>query len=345
MKNALFWVIGDNKKLGGMILDNLQGGNRRLPFIERSFPDGEHGSHFDPEALATIKGKTAIIIFTCQKVGKFNDYFSELGMLVSGLGLRARAGRIVLVCPFLPYRRQDHNDDRKGMSSLYEIPRLKIWLENLGQSGCDDLIAVQVHNSKNTGDFCRQSGINFFNIDTVNILVDALKRKNELVDGFVALDYGSMGLTIKARDLFDRRLPVFAFPKYRNPVTGKTFAITDPSQLRQYWGKYTNSNIIFLTPNDGREIRGKFLVIIDDEAATLGTVNLGYEFLKTSGVESVDFLFTHPVFSTSLWRERIKGFRDVICCNTLTLPWYCPGVHQIDISRLIAQEIKNHLLV
>jgi ribose-phosphate pyrophosphokinase len=210
------------------------------------------------------------------------DHLVEL-LLMLDAARGASAARITAVIPHYAYARSDKKDE----------PRISIGgrlvADLLKTAGADRVLTMTLHSPQVHG---------FFSVP-----VDHLHALNELTTHFQAQDLGNAVVVspdlgnAKTAAAFARRLgvPVAAGAKER---------LTDT--------KVRISAII-------GEVRGRDVIILDDEIASGGSIVELLRHLRANGARSVRVACTHGIFADGAVQRLAAepDVREIVCTNTL----------------------------
>lgn len=245
------------------------------------FASGETYCRFED----SIRDTDVFLIQThCENV---NDTIMEQLIMIDA-AKRASAKRIVAVCPFYGYGRQD----RKALPR--EPITGKLIANMLEIAGAQRMISVDLHSGQIQGFF----DVPVDHLTAMPVLEEYIRneaRGQDLV--IVSPDAGR----VKVAERFAQHLDAdIAFAHKRRPRGTKNVAETD--------------EII-------GEVNGRHCVIVDDMIDTAGTVCAAADLLLKKGATDVWIMATHGVLSDPAVErlEKSKASRVVIT-NTLPLP-------------------------
>jgi ribose-phosphate pyrophosphokinase len=207
-----------------------------------------------------IRGKDVFIVQpTCPPI---NDNLMEL-LIMMDAARRASAERITAVLPYYGYARQDRKDQPRVPITAKLVANL-IWA-----AGADRVLTMDLHASQIQGFF----DIPVDHLYAINVLCDYFQkkefRKNKVV--VVSPDVGSL----KMARAYAKRLEVGL------AVVDKRRSSPEKTEVMHILGS----------------VKGKTAVIVDDIAATAGSLVEAAEALGKKGVTSVYAAISHGVLS------------------------------------------------
>lgn len=199
---------------------------------------------------------------------------------------RDSAGRINVVIPYMPYARSDKKDQpRVGITA-------RLLANMLETAGADRYITIDLHAGQIQG---------FFNIPG-----DALTAFHLLSDH--VLDQQIENLVVVSTDLGFAK-------KGRNwaEKLGTPLVIIEKRRT----GNDSQSEALSIIG----EVRGKNVLLVDDEVLTGGSVVNATNLLRDEGARDIYLAFTHPVLAGNAY-ERLEKleFKEIITTNTMPIP-------------------------
>ena len=224
---------------------------------------------------------------------------------------RASAARITAVAPYFAYGRSDKKDQPR-------VPiTARLFADLFQTAGADRMLTMDLHAGQIQG---------FFHIPTDELTGQRLLVEHFQQQGFegvvVAPDLGGAKRARAAADLLD--MPLAVVEKRR---TGNE----DQTEMLQLIG----------------DVRGRDVLIIDDEIDTAGTLVEVAAMLRGQGAGNIYGAATHGVFSPPAL-ERIAGSELCSVCVTDTLPFppdcekYAgPPIEVVTIAPLLAKAIER----
>ncbi|MBU4458034.1 MAG: ribose-phosphate pyrophosphokinase [Candidatus Omnitrophica bacterium] len=252
-----------------------------------------------------IRGKDVFIVqSTCTPP---NKNLMELLILIDA-ARRASADRITAVLPYFGYARQDRKDQPRVPITAKLVANL------LTNSGADRILTIDLHAGQIQGFF----DIPLDHLFAVTTFVDhfaSLKVKNLVV---VSPDVGG----IKMVRAYAKRLhsPMAVIDKRR--ISGEDTEVM---------------NIL-------GEVEGKNAIIVDDIAATAGSLVEAASALKRQGAKDVYAAITHPVLSgPALKRIASSAIKKLFVTNTIPVEdgKRHKKIKVLSIAPLLAEAIKR----
>jgi ribose-phosphate pyrophosphokinase len=257
------------------------------------FPDGE--------TLPTVPGveRTTVIY---RSLDRPNPKLMPL-LLAADAARRAGAERLVLICPYLCYLRQDAVFEPGQPVSRDVICGL------LGRT-FDRVVTVDAHLHR-TKDFSAVMGIRADDLSAAEPLADALKGEAPVV---VGPDRESAPWAIRIADKLGGELVVF--DKARD----------GDRQVR-------------LTTPDLSVVKGRRVVIVDDVASSGTTILAATEQLKRAGAASIEVGVVHALFGSDV-EERLKaaGVGRIVSTDSVAHP-----TNAAPLAGLLAEALREEL--
>jgi ribose-phosphate pyrophosphokinase len=231
-----------------------------------------------------VREKDVFVVQTsCPPV---SDGIVELLIIIDALR-HASARRITAVLPYFPYARSDKKD-RPRISIT-----ARLMADLLETAGADRVLTMNLHSPQVQGFF----RIPVDQLNATPIVSDHLRATTNLEDSvLVASDVG------EAKDLADYayrlRLPMAIIDKRR----------VDDSE---------NPKAVGLIG----DVRGRNVLIIDDEIASGGTMMEAARFCVESGAKRIEAAAVHPVLSgRAPERLRSSAIERLVVTNTIPVP-------------------------
>ncbi|NPB00538.1 MAG: ribose-phosphate pyrophosphokinase [Crenarchaeota archaeon] len=240
------------------------------------FPDGE-----DYVRVPVDVKDIDVIVLSDLYPDQDRKIFRTLLLLDTLRDLGAR--RIVLVCPYLAYSRQDRRFRDGEAVSLKTL--IKIF-ENLG---ADYIVTVDVHKPQ------AFSGSRAECINVEPFEKYARYVKENIGEDVIVLspDIGSLWRAEKVAKILGTSYDYFE--KHRDRVTGQI--TMRPRQV---------------------DVRDKKVLIIDDIIATGGTIREATKILKNMGAREIHVIATHCQFLNNADKKIIdEGVKSIICTDTI----------------------------
>lgn len=215
------------------------------------------------------------------------------------------AKQVTAVLPYLGYARDDK--DKPGQSLATE------WVGSLIRaSGCDQVITVDVHSEKTKQLF----PVPLISLSPAKVFAEAIARYGLADSTLVAPDRGAISRCEAVR------------------------VAAGMSSKTAYFEKHRTETGIINTGPIGEVARGA--VIIDDILDTGGTLVSACEQLSRTGVEEIEVMATHGLFTGTRWKDLYDlGVKRIFCTNSVPLPAGVDGqsIVRLSITRLLAEEL------
>ena len=224
----------------------------------------------------SIRGKNIFIVSSPNSVDRsINDYIIETYLLIKTCK-RSDANSITLICPSLPYARQDKKSNSRTCISAKDIADL------FTTAGINRIVCFDLHSHQIQGFF----NIPCDNFYCISMIYDYLIKHHNINKEFdrgldsnyviIAPDEGAL-----------KRVQVYA-NKFKMPfmVISKE---RDYSQLNRVERAVLIGNKKYL--------EGRTAIIIDDMVDTCGTVLTVGDLLMTKGAKDIIVIVTHGILS------------------------------------------------
>jgi len=237
-----------------------------------------------------------------------NDNLMELLLVIDALK-RASAGSICAVVPFFGYARQD----RKATSR--EPISAKLVANMIATAGATRVITTDLHAPQVQGFF----DIPLDHLCGLPLLSEHLRKKMTKNTIVVAPDAGGIKMN---RDVSER-LGVPLVIMYKRRSIKKKNVVAEMKILG--------------------EVKGKNVLMIDDEINTGGTMIKAAEMLKKAGALDIVISATHGVFAGNAVEKFKKApIKQVIVTDTIHIPKkkQFPSLIIVSIATVIAETIK-----
>jgi ribose-phosphate pyrophosphokinase len=267
----------------------------------------------------SVRGRDVYIITT--GAAPVNDNLMALFLLVDACK-RSSAHSVNVVMPAYPYARSDKRDHRGPIASAMNATLLQCL-------GVDRLISCDIHSGQIQGFFQKA----FDNLYCKNILIDKvrditkplLQADEKLADRFLLCSPDAGGL---------KRIKAWA------ASLGINYCSMDKQR------DYTQMNVVLRSQFIGNqeEVRGKYILIVDDIADTLGTMMASIRELQELGAVGVFIIITHGYFSGEAI-SRINGndfIHGVICTDSIPQTekqTKCPKLQVASLAPLLSEVI------
>jgi ribose-phosphate pyrophosphokinase len=252
-----------------------------------------------------VRGRDVFIIqSTCPPV---NDNLVELLIMIDALK-RASVKRLTAVLPFYGYARQDRKDQPR-------VPiTAKLVADLITVSGAHRLLTIDLHAGQIQG---------FFNIPVDHLFAAPVMveyyQKMKIRDLVVASpDVGG----IKMARAFSKRL-------------NADLAVVDKRRL-----DHQNSEVM----NILGDVKGKNIIIVDDQVATAGSITEAAYALKDAGAKAIYASITHGVLSEpAIERIEKSPLKELVITDTIPLSRekHNKKIKVLSISNLLGEAIKR----
>lgn len=234
-----------------------------------------------------VRGADVFIIQSHSSVEglTINDSIMEQLIMIDA-ARRASAKRIVAVCPFYGYARQDRKAEGR------EPITAKLVADLFKAAGADRLVSIDLHSGQIQGFFDGPVD----HLQARPVLIGAMRSLGQdLV--VVSPDAGR----VKVAEQYANELHADLAIVHKRRVKGAKNAV----EARDVVG----------------EVEGRCCVLIDDMIDTAGTMVAAAEQLVAHGASEVHAACTHPVLSgPAVDRIKNSSIGRLICTNTLPLP-------------------------
>lgn len=252
-----------------------------------------------------VRGRDVFVIqSTCPPA---NDNLVELLIMIDALK-RASVKRLTAVLPFYGYARQDRKDQPR-------VPiTAKLIADLITVSGAHRLLTIDLHAGQIQG---------FFNIPVDHLFAAPVMveyyQKMKIRDLVVASpDVGG----IKMARAFSKRL-------------NADLAVVDKRRL-----DHQNSEVM----NILGDVKGKNIIIVDDQVATAGSITEAAYALKDAGAKVIYASITHGVLSgPAIERIEKSPIKELVITDTIPLSGekHNKKIKVLSISNLLGEAIKR----
>jgi ribose-phosphate pyrophosphokinase len=241
-------------------------------------------------------------------VSPVNDRLMELFVMIDA-AKRASAGRITAVVPYYAYGRSDKKDQPR-------VPITARLVANfLETAGADRLLTVDLHAGQIQG---------FFNIPVdeltaLYILSRYFKEKN------------ITNLTVVATDVGDAKRARNVAGRLNAPL-----AIVEKRRL----GNDQRAEVV----NIIGEVKGRNILIVDDEVDTGGTMIATIDMLQQHGTADIYVCCTHPVLSgPAVQRIEQAPIKEMVVTDSIPLPVEkrLPKITVLSLAPLLGEAIQR----
>jgi ribose-phosphate pyrophosphokinase len=252
----------------------------------------------------SVRGQDVFII---QPTGApVNRNIIELLIMIDTLK-RASADRITAVIPFYAYGRTDKKDQPR-------VPiTARLIADMITVAGADRFITIDLHAGQIQGFF----SIPGDELTAFHILSDYFLEKNLPNAVIVAAD---LGFAKKGRNFAQKlHLPMAFVEKRRTGVDSEAVTLIG-------------------------DVKGKNVLIVDDEVDTASSVSEAVNIVKEHGAEGIYLSFTHPTFSPPA-TERLRDLpiEEMVTTNTVPIPpeKMLPNMTVLSVAPLLGEVIQR----
>jgi ribose-phosphate pyrophosphokinase len=235
-----------------------------------------------------------------------NRNIMELLIMIDTLK-RASADRITAVIPFYAYGRTDKKDQPR-------VPiTARLIADMITVAGADRFITIDLHAGQIQGFF----SIPGDELTAFHLLSDYFLEKNLPNAVIVAAD---LGFAKKGRNFAQKlHLPMAFVEKRRTGVDSEAVTLIG-------------------------DVKGKNVLIVDDEVDTASSVSEGVNIVKEHGAEDIYLSFTHPTFSPPA-TERLRDLpiEEMVTTNTVPIPpeKMLPNMTVLSVAPLLGEVIRR----
>ena len=297
-------VVRRLKKLDIDDEDKVRLGNLEV----KHFSDGE----FQPYYHDSVRGAT---VFLIQSTIAPSDNLMEL-LLCIDAAKRASASKVIVVCPYFGWARQDRKDKPRTSIGAKVVANL------LRAAGADRIMTCDLHADQIQG---------FFDIP-----VDHLMASNLFIQ--VIQDLKLPNLSIASPDIGGSKRANF----YANTIkklSGEEPPIIICHKTRKVQNEVDTIRVI-------GDVEGRDVVIVDDIIDTAGTLCKAATELKKQGASSVRACATHALLSGSgVEKIEASDIDEVYVTDTVPQPVgkldKSRKIHVVSMSELFAMMMRN----
>ncbi len=255
---------------------------------------------------ASVRGQDVFVIQTTSS--PVSENIMELLILLDTVK-RANAGRITAVIPYLAYGRSDKKDQPR-------VPiTARLLADMITAAGADRFLVLDLHAGQIQGFF----SIPGDEMTTFHLLSDYMLTKN-LRDAVVVT--ADLGFAKKGRNFAEKlNLPMAFVEKRRVGNDASAQALTMIG-----------------------DVRGKDVIIVDDEVDTAGSVSDAVRIVKEHGAADVYLSFVHPVLSgLAVDRLRALPIKEIVTTNTIPVPESkrLPNMRILSVAPLLGEVMRR----
>jgi ribose-phosphate pyrophosphokinase len=235
-----------------------------------------------------------------------NHNIMELLIMIDTLK-RASADRITAVIPFYSYGRTDKKDQPR-------VPiTARLIADMITVAGADRFVTIDLHAGQIQGFF----SIPGDELTAFHLLSDYFLEKNLPSAVIVTAD---LGFAKKGRNFAQKlHIPMAFVEKRRTEVDSEAVTLIG-------------------------DVRGKNVLIVDDEVDTASSVSEAVNIVKEHGAEDVYLSFTHPTFSPpAIERLRELPIKEIATTNTIPISpeKMLPNITVLSVAPLLGEVIRR----
>jgi len=252
----------------------------------------------------SVRGQDVFVIQPTCAPVNYN--IMELLIMIDTLK-RASADRITAVIPFYSYGRTDKKDQPR-------VPiTARLIADMITVAGADRFVTIDLHAGQIQGFF----SIPGDELTAFHLLSDYFLAKNLPNAVIVTAD---LGFAKKGRNFAQKLHTPMAFVEKRR--TG------------------VDSEAVTLIG----DVRGKNVLIVDDEVDTASSVSEAVNIVKEHGAEDIYLSFTHPTFSPpALERLRELPIKEIVTTNTVPISpeKMLPNITILSVAPLLGEVVRR----
>ncbi len=234
---------------------------------------------------SSVRGQDVYVIQTTSRPVHRN--LMELLITLQTLRLDS-AGRVTAVIPYLCYARSDKKDKpRVPITARLVADMIEI-------AGADRYMTLDLHAGQIQGFFSIPGDV----LSAYHILVEYLSSRRKYMKDPVVLT-ADLGFAKKGRNIAVAINSPMAFVEKRRAGSG------DRAEALTIIG----------------DVKGRDVVVVDDEVDTAGSVSQAVRLAKAHGARDVYLLFVHPIFSEgAVERLAALPIKEIIATDTVPIP-------------------------
>lgn len=262
------------------------------------FSDGE----FQPSFEETVRGQDVFIV---QSTMPPSDNLFELLLMIDA-ARRASARKIIAVCPYFGFARQDRKDKPRVAIGA------KLVANMLMAAGVDRIMTMDLHADQIQG---------FFEVP-----VDHLYGSTIFFPEMERLNTGSL---------------IMAAPDAGGAKRANSYAKKLDTGLAICHKQRKRPNEVAEMTVIG-EVEGKDVILVDDMCDTAGTLTTAADLFMAKGAKSVRAFCTHAVLSGPAY-ERIEksNLTELIVTDTIPLKQQSDKIRVISVAELFSDVIRR----
>ncbi|MFH1846553.1 MAG: ribose-phosphate pyrophosphokinase [Candidatus Omnitrophota bacterium] len=251
------------------------------------------------------RGKDVFIVqATCAPA---NENLMELLIIIDAFK-RASAKRVTAVLPYFGYARQDRKDQPRVPITAKLVANL------LTRAGADRIITIDLHAGQLQGFF----DIPVDHLYAISIFAEYFKQKKLENVVIVSPDVGG----IKTARAYAKRFKA-------------GLAIVDKRRISD-----VDAEVMHIMG----EVKNKNVIIVDDIAATAGSLVEAIGALKRNGAKDIYAAITHPVLcGPAIERIKSSGIKELVVTDTIPLKEEAriKSIKQLSVAPLLGEAIRR----
>jgi len=252
----------------------------------------------------SVRGQDVFVIQPTCAPVNYN--IMELLIMIDTLK-RASADRITAVIPFYSYGRTDKKDQPR-------VPiTARLIADMITVAGADRFVTIDLHAGQIQGFF----SIPGDELTAFHLLSDYFLKKNLANAVIVTAD---LGFAKKGRNFAQKlHIPMAFVEKRRTGVDSEAVTLIG-------------------------DVRGKNVLIVDDEVDTASSVSEAVNIVKEHGAEDIYLSFTHPTFSPpALERLRELPIKEIVTTNTVPISpeKMLPNMTILSVAPLLGEVVRR----
>ncbi|MEW6407732.1 MAG: ribose-phosphate pyrophosphokinase [Patescibacteria group bacterium] len=254
-----------------------------------------------------IKKKNVAVLQSCSFPA--NENLMELLIILDAIK-RLKPKKILVCFPFYPYRRQEKKTE-KGESVTAELVA-----KLLETAGADRILLLDLH-SKIVKKFFKISALE---ASAFELFAEYFKKKKIKNLSVVAPDLGALNLNKKLAKNLDASLA------YIKKSRGRKHDIIAKAKI------YGN-------------IKGKNVIMLDDEISTGGTLIKAVKLLKKSGAHDIYIAATHGVLAGKAIKKLAKSpIKEIAITDSIYQPREkrIKKIKILSVAEILAEALKNY---
>jgi ribose-phosphate pyrophosphokinase len=293
-----------NLPLAERIADKL--GVEVAPVVTKTFSSGEVYCRFDQ----SVRGADVFIVQpTSGNAGESlnaNDALMELLLMVDA-AVGGSAHRVIAVCPWYGYSRQDKKSAPREPISARLVARM------LESAGIDRILTMDLHSGQIQGFFQKPCDHMTALFILTQYFAD-LQLENLVV---VSPDVGRVKLNKRFAAKLGADLAILNKERPQQQVAEIAYVIGD--------------------------VKDKTALLVDDIVDTAGTLRAAADAVRQAGAKKIYVAATHGIFSGNAWENlEAAGFEQIIVTDTVAIPPGAPkNLKVLSCADLLGRSIRQ----